>query len=111
MTGEWNECLMRASGAWWPYKTERVGLGRFGPVGSIGRLWLVQEDGGEGSWWVASFRRIREREWRGLLQGFLNYAQDLHGSPFYSFQALKDKGERGMLQYISSRGWWWRWSD
>jgi hypothetical protein len=56
---------------------------------------LVQEGSGEGSWWVASFRRIREREWRGLLQGFLNYAQDLHGSPFYSFQALKDKGERG----------------
>jgi hypothetical protein len=39
----------------------------------------------------------REREWRGLLQGFLNYAQDLHGSSSSFFQALKDKGERGML--------------
>jgi hypothetical protein len=48
MTEEWNECLVRGCGAWGPYKTERVGLGRFGLVGLMGRLWLGKRDGGEG---------------------------------------------------------------
>jgi hypothetical protein len=30
---EWNECPVRGCGAWWPYKSERVGLGWFGLVG------------------------------------------------------------------------------
>jgi hypothetical protein len=33
ISGEWNECPVRGCGAWWPYKSERVGLGRFGLVG------------------------------------------------------------------------------
>jgi hypothetical protein len=45
---EWNECPERGCGAWWPYKSERVGLGRFGHVWLMGRLWLGNRGGGEG---------------------------------------------------------------
>jgi hypothetical protein len=34
----------------WLYNQRGVGLGRFGHVGLIGRLWLVSLDGGEGEW-------------------------------------------------------------
>jgi hypothetical protein len=42
MTGECNECLVRGCGAWWPYKTERVGLGQFGLMGYREGHWLVE---------------------------------------------------------------------
>jgi hypothetical protein len=36
MIREWNMHQVRGCGAWWPYKSERVALGRFGLVGGIG---------------------------------------------------------------------------
>jgi hypothetical protein len=53
MEEECNEPRMGGRGGLCPYKQREVltvGFGRFGKVGSIGGLWLVQEDGGEGEW-------------------------------------------------------------
>jgi hypothetical protein len=47
MTGDWNVCQVRGCGAWWPYKSERVVLGRFRIVGYREVLWLGTKGSGE----------------------------------------------------------------
>jgi hypothetical protein len=37
--------------------------------------------------------------------------QDLAKILSHSLQSLEDKGERVMLQYFLTRGWWWCWGD
>jgi hypothetical protein len=44
---EGNECPVGGCGGLRAYKSERVGLGRFGHVGLIGGLWLGNKGGGE----------------------------------------------------------------
>jgi hypothetical protein len=99
MTGEWNECLVRGCGAWWPYKTERVGLGRFGLVGyregsGWGREVVERVRGVQGE---CLHREVSERE--GLLQGFLKYCIRL--AWIFSSPLPNTKGQEGgvLLQY------------
>jgi hypothetical protein len=78
MTEEWNECLMRGCGAWGPYKTERLGLGRFG-------LWGPWGGSGWGRGTVESVRGGQLDVLVGQKQGcgcstFFNLVQKLHVS-------------------------------
>jgi hypothetical protein len=81
-----------------------VGLGH---VGSRGGLWLGERVGGEserGLEWCLPREGSERGSGEGCCKVFLNNAQDLHESSFSFFQALKDKGERGLLQYWPTRG-------
>jgi hypothetical protein len=72
---------VRGCGAWWPYKSERVALGRFGLVGHRGGAlvgWLGQWRGCEGS--RGCLGRLGT-EGRAAAQYFGVDKKILHGSP------------------------------